>query len=123
MMSNELAWVEIPTANFTRAVQFYSAILDTPMPTGEFMGVPHGFFNDPDGKNVGAIIHSADAVPNVTGTLIYLHVDDLDAVMARVVPAGGSVAQPQTSIGDPGTIAVIRDTEGNRVGFHTPLAR
>jgi predicted enzyme related to lactoylglutathione lyase len=39
-------------------------------------------------------------------------------VVARVEPAGGQVVVPETPIGDPGTIAVIIDSEGNRVGLH-----
>ncbi len=38
--------------------------------------------------------------------------------MARVADAGGKVALPKTDIGAPGFIAILVDTEGNRVGLH-----
>jgi uncharacterized protein len=36
-----------------------------------------------------------------------------------VDPAGGMILQPKFSIGEPGWIAMIRDTEGNTVGLHS----
>jgi uncharacterized protein len=40
----------------------------------------------------------------------------LRQAFARV---GGTVLLPVTSIGDPGDIAIILDTEGNRIGLHS----
>jgi len=51
---------------------------------------------------------------------VYLNASGkLDACLERVVPAGGAVVMPKTDIGDPGFIAVVRDTEGNLVGLHS----
>jgi predicted enzyme related to lactoylglutathione lyase len=44
----------------------------------------------------------------------------LDAMLARVAAAGGQVLLPATVIGEQGVIAIIRDSEGNRVGLHAP---
>mgnify|MGYP000491076429 CR=1 FL=1 len=35
--------------------------------------------------------------------------------------AGGTVVTPKTSLGPIGFIAVLDDTEGNRVGLHMPV--
>ncbi len=43
----------------------------------------------------------------------------MDAILARVAGAGGAVVLPRTSIGQHGFIALIKDTEGNRVGLHS----
>jgi uncharacterized protein len=119
-MAQVVNWFEIPATDFERAVRFYSAILDRPLPTGEYMGVPHAFFRDGQGETGGAIIASAQAMPGHDGVVIYLHADDLDAALARVPAAGGTVAVPATSIGEQGAFGVVVDTEGNRVGLHRP---
>lgn len=125
-MRNAITWFEIPAANFDRAVAFYSAILGTPIQRGEFGGVPHGFFSADEGGVGGAIIAAAtapgsDANPGHAGPVIYLNAgDQLEAIVARVEAAGGQVLTPPTPIPPQGALAILRDTEGNRVGLHQP---
>lgn len=118
-MAHIVSWFEIPATDFDRAVGFYSTILGQELPKGSFMDTPHGFFCDSDGTNYGAVIHHPTAVPGNTGVLVYLHADNLDQVLERVEGAGGSIDMPKTSIGEMGWIAVVVDTEGNRVALHT----
>lgn len=118
-MATVLTWFEIPSTDFDRAVTFYSTILDTEIRTMDFMGIPNGLFPVGDTEqSFGAIIASSDHAPSASGTLIYFHVDDLAQVLERVEPAGGTIELPATPIGDPGTIAIIHDTEGNRIGLN-----
>lgn len=118
-MADVVSWFEIPATDFDRAVGFYSTIFGKELPTSEFMGTPHGFFCNTDGSRFGAVIKHSTAVPGNTGTLIYLYTKDLDQVLERVKDAGGSIDTPKTSIGEMGWIAVLIDTEGNRVALHT----
>jgi uncharacterized protein len=119
-MRNAINWFEIPATNFDRAVEFYRTVLGRDIRTGEFMGVPHGFFSSDEGGVAGAIIALPDAAPAAGGTLIYLDAaPSLGAVVARVEAAGGQVLLPETSIGEQGAIAIMVDTEGNRIGLHT----
>jgi predicted enzyme related to lactoylglutathione lyase len=120
-MRNAINWFEIPATDFSRAVAFYRTVLGQDIRTGEFMGVPHGFFPAEDEGVAGAIIAPPDAAPSASGPLIYLNAGDtLAAMVGRVDAAGGQVLLPETSIGEQGAIAVIRDSEGNRVGLHAP---
>ena len=71
----------------------------------------------------GALIQDGRRKPSAEGTLIYLDVaGNLDACVERVRGAGGVLIMPKTDIGDPGFIAVLRDTEGNSVALHSPRA-
>lgn len=118
-MSNVLTWFEIPATNFDRAVAFYSTILDKELSTMDFMGVPNAMFPvDGTEQRFGAIIADSKHAPSASGTLVYFNVKDIGEVLERVEPAGGKIEMPATSIGDPGTIAIIHDTEGNRVGLN-----
>jgi predicted enzyme related to lactoylglutathione lyase len=54
--------------------------------------------------------------------LIYLNAGQaLSAIVARIEPAGGKLVVPETPIGEQGAIAIFVDTEGNRIGLHSPL--
>jgi predicted enzyme related to lactoylglutathione lyase len=61
--------------------------------------------------------------PSQQGALLFLSCGpDLSAALAKVEPAGGKVVLPKTLIpgGEAGYMAIILDTEGNRVGLHSP---
>jgi hypothetical protein len=120
-MQNAITWFEIPAVEFDRAVSFYSAIFNTDFHKGEFMGDPHGFFPADASAVGGAIVKREDLTPSTTGMLIYLNAgNDLNTIVARVAAAGGQVLTPVTSIDPQGHMAIILDTEGNRVGLHQP---
>ena len=121
-MKNVISWFDIPTEDFERAVSFYSTILGEPVKVSEHMGAKMGFFPmDPDGMVGGDLVPpGCGNVPSKTGTRVYLNCDGkLDEVLSRVEPAGGKIVEPKVSIGEPGFIAFIEDTEGNIVGLHS----
>ena len=116
-MTEVLTWVEIPAADFQRAVNFYQAVIGPRFNVGEFMGVPHGFLNNEATNHGGAVIPNHN--PSLyTAPMVYIGVDNLDESLQQVEAAGGEVLLPKTPIGPDGAIAIIRDTEGNRIGLH-----
>jgi uncharacterized protein len=119
---NAINWFEIPAADFDSTVRFYESILNTTLQRHEFYGQPHGFLPaTTDG--VGGAIVSGNGLPSPSGALIYLNATDeakLDDILSRVPGAGGEVLMPKTPIPPQGMIAVIRDSEGNRIGLHIP---
>lgn len=119
-MAHTINWFEIPSVDFDRAVAFYNTIFDTTLRKEIFNNVPNAIF-PADREDVnGAIIHD-DTQPSTSGSLVYLNAgDQMDRIVERVEPAGGKVLLPRTSIGDPGFIALFLDTEGNKVGLHSP---
>ena len=75
------------------------------------------------GEISGCITQADDMKPSKTGVLVFLNcAPDLEPALARVEKAGGKVILPKTKIpmGDAGYMALIEDTEGNRVGLHSP---
>jgi predicted enzyme related to lactoylglutathione lyase len=73
----------------------------------------------------GALVYSGGFhKPSATdGPLIYLNGNpDVDNVLEKVEAAGGKVMVPKTEISpEYGYMAVIMDTEGNRIGLHSVL--
>jgi len=117
---NAVNWFEIPVQDFDRAVNFYEALLQISMERMLFDNVPNALFPYKDGVG-GAIAQVPYANAGDEGLLVYLNVSSmevLDKALAQVENLGGEVLMPKKDIGNPGHIAVIRDTEGNRVGLN-----
>jgi predicted enzyme related to lactoylglutathione lyase len=112
------AWFEIPSADLERAVRFYETVLDAKL-TREDMGpMRMAVFPHEKPQPTGAVVHAAGYEPTTQGTVVYLNLDDIRPVLARVPAAGGAVALPLTALPQGmGVFAQIRDTEGNRVGL------
>jgi predicted enzyme related to lactoylglutathione lyase len=118
-MINAINFFEIPSVDFERAVAFYGNILDVEFHHEVFMGTRSAMFPASEEGAGGAIIHN-DVKPASDGPVIYLNANGkLRAAVERAERAGGKVVLPVTPIGDPGYIAIILDTEGNRVGLHS----
>ncbi len=118
-MKNAINWFELPVQDLARARKFYETTLGASL-RAETMGpMQMAIFPYAPGKGVGgALVKHADFKPSADGAVVYLDAPDLDACLARAERAGGKVVLPRTDIGDPGFIALIVDTEGNRVGLH-----
>jgi hypothetical protein len=119
-MKSALSWFEIPVVDMERAMKFYEGVLDTRLRRENFFGTDNAVFKTEQPGVGGALIRQEKVRPQADGTLVYLNLNgQLDAALGRVQGAGGAVLLPKTSIGDMGDIAIIRDSEGNRVGFHS----
>ncbi len=118
---NNINWFEIPCADIDRATRFYEAMFGITIPRSDFMGVPHGVFPARGEGVTGALVQDERNAASSTGTRLYLDArGDLKGCLARAVESGGKVVLGLTSIGEMGTIAIVDDTEGNRVGLHQP---
>lgn len=122
---NAVTWFEIPATNFDRAVAFYEGLLQVTLRREVFAGtMPNGIFphDEPTGVG-GAVAQVPYAKPGADGTLVYLNARStavLDAALANVERLGGQIIMPKTSLGSIGYMALIVDTEGNRIGLHLP---
>ena len=121
-MQHTINWFEIPTTDLDRASRFYEAVLGSTFKREHFdgTGMQMAVFQGEEASVRGALILDQRRKPAADGALVYLHARDLDASLARIEKAGGNVVMPKTDIGPPGFIALVRDTEGNVVGLHTP---
>ncbi len=118
-MTNAINFFEIPSLDFARAVAFYRDILGVEFHHELFMGTPSALFPSTEEGAGGAIIFN-DVKPSADGPVIYLNANGkLHDVLERVEQAGGKVLVPVTAIGEPGYIAIILDSEGNRIGLHS----
>jgi predicted enzyme related to lactoylglutathione lyase len=123
-MTHAASWFELPAHDLERARRFYEAVLRVSLRPEVFAGMEMAIFPyaHPGGVG-GALVKDARFRPSADGAVVYLGAGaGLDGCLARVEQAGGKVVMPRTDIGAPGFIALIVDTEGNRVGLHEPRA-
>ena len=122
MKQNLVAWFEIPVSDMDRAKAFYEEVFKTTIDVQDFGGTMMGFFPSvKDGAGaMGSLIHHKQYVPSKEGVLIYFNCEDVETEMARVEAEGGNVLQPKTLISPAtGYMAVILDTEGNRIALYS----
>ncbi len=121
-MANAINWFEIPVVDFQRAKNFYNTIFSFQMQEQQMGEYTMGFFPGDQSGVSGAICYGNGYAPSETGTLVYLNANGvIDDVIGRIEPAGGKVIMPKSLVTDAiGFIAYFIDTEGNKVGLHSP---
>ena len=124
-MKNAISWFEIGTQNLDRAQKFYEEIFRIAMTPMDLPNIKMRLFplEDPASGVGGSLVHSGGFhVPSKSeGPLIYLNANpDLQIILDRVEAAGGKIIVPKTTVSPEfGYIAVILDTEDNRVALHS----
>ena len=124
-MTNAISWFEIPSTNLERATKFYETIFGISLIPMDLPNIKMRMFpiDDPMTGIGGAVVDSGGFhKPSASdGPLIYLNGNpDVQKVLDKVEAAGGSITVPKTEISpEYGFMAVIIDTEGNRIGLHS----
>jgi uncharacterized protein len=124
-MENAISWFEIGTTDLERAAKFYETIFGISLVPMDLPNIKMRMFplDDPM-KGVGGALVDSGGFHKPSGTegpLIYLNGNpDVQVILDRVEKAGGKIMIPRTEISpEYGYMAVIIDTEGNRVGLHS----
>jgi uncharacterized protein len=129
MQNNAVVHFEIYVEDMDRAKAFYEAVFETtleqmPNPTPE-MEMDMWFFpmDKESGMNSygagGTLVKMEGFAPGGGGTLVYFGCDDCAIQVERSAENGGSLVQDKMSIGEHGFCALVKDTEGNLIGFHS----
>ena len=123
-MKNAISWFEIGTSNLERATKFYETIFNVKLNALDMENIKMRMFPLEDMAGVGGALVDSGGFhkPSSTdGPLIYLNGNpDLQLILDKVETAGGKIMVPKTEISpEYGFMAVIIDTEGNRIGLHS----
>ena len=123
-MKNAISWFEIPSSDLVRATKFYETIFGVTLNPLDLPNIKMRMFPLEDMMGVGGAIVDSGGFhkPSATeGPLIYLNGNpDVQKVLDKVEGAGGKIMVPKTEISpEYGYMAVIIDTEGNRIGLHS----
>ena len=123
MKHNPFAWIEIPVADMERAISFYETVFSMKLKPMDFGGLLMAWFpnagEDAPGAT-GTLIQQETYIPSQEGPLVYFNCEDVQNELNRVEAAGGKLYQPKTQISpEHGYMAVIIDTEGNRIALYS----
>lgn len=116
-MKKIIEWVEIPTVNFKRAVNFYNKVFKLSMEEHDCGTEKMACF--PNGE--GAVFYQPNYKPSENGIIINLNVPDcIEETIARIESNGGKIVQSKTKIEAEGRgyFALFLDSEGNKLGLY-----
>ena len=121
-MKSYISIFEIPATDITRAIQFYQTILDIDIEKMEMPGMEMGILPYEGQMVTGVILKAEGTQPSADGVTIYLDGgNDLQLILNRVEKNGGKIIIPKTAhADDSGFFALFLDSEGNRMGLHSP---
>jgi predicted enzyme related to lactoylglutathione lyase len=100
-----------PVSDLAKAKPVYTALLGTP-PAHEadyYVGY------DVAGQHIGLVPGGADQ--GMTGPVAYWHVPDIEARLAEVTAAGGTVKDAVRNVGGGRRVATFTDPDGNVLGL------
>lgn len=118
---NPVNWFEIPVEDMDRAKKFYEAAFSVELSLNQMGPAEMAWFpmvQEGSGA-AGTLIKGESYSPSHAGTLVYLHVDDIEGTLTKIDELGGKTLQPKMSIGEYGFVAHFEDCEGNRVALHS----
>ena len=124
-MDNAISWFEIGSTDLDRATKFYETIFGISLAPMDLPNIKMRMFPIDDMmKGIGGAVVDSGGFhkPSATdGPLIYLNGNpDVQNILDKVEAAGGKIMVPKTEISpEYGFMAVIIDTEGNRIGLHS----
>jgi len=119
-LKNTINWFEIPVSDYERAINFYESMLDIKLARENMNDIDYALFPADEIAISGALIKADFQKPSEQGSLVYLNVEGMmDAAIERAQAQGSNVFFPKTHIGEPGYIAHISDSEGNKIALHS----
>ena len=121
-MKSFVSIFEIPATDLSRAINFYQKILDIKIEPMEFQDLEMGIFPYEGQMVTGVIIKGEGYKPSANGITIYLNGgDNLQIILDKVEKLGGKIIIPKTPHADEsGFFAIFLDSEGNKMGLHSP---
>ena len=125
MKRNVVGWFEIPVLNMERAIKFYETVLSIKLSRNKMGELDMAWFpgNGYNPGSSGSLVHHKDFYkPSKEGVLIYFSsaTGNLADELSHVEKAGGEIIIQKKKISeDIDYMALITDSEGNRIALHS----
>jgi uncharacterized protein len=108
----EIRYLQIPTADVDASAAFYDRALGWTIRT---RGDGSTAFDDTAAEVSGEWVLDRQPAGDA-GVLVYVRVDDVEAILQKIAEAGGEIIVPPTSQGETMAYATFRDPAGNVLG-------
>jgi len=121
-MNSFVSIFEIPATDLSRAVTFYQEILGIDIEKMDFPDMEMGLFPYEGQMVTGVIMKGEGYQPSSNGITIYLNGgDNLQIILDKIEKHGGKILVPKMPHADEsGFFALFLDSEGNKMGLHSP---
>ena len=123
MERNPISWFEVPVLDMDRATKFYEGLFKIILDPHEIGDLKMAWFpmNEDWPGSGGTLAYHEMYTPSADGVIIYFtsRAGDINDELSRVEELGGKILTPRKSIGEHGFMALILDTEGNRIALHS----
>ena len=100
-----------PVTDLAAAKAVYTALLGV-APSAD---APYYVGYDVEGQHVGLVPNGGPQ--SMTGPVAYWHVSDIEAKLAEVTAAGGTLKDPARDVGGGRLVATFTDPDGNVLGL------
>ena len=119
-MKNNIVWVDLPVLNLDRAISFYSGLLANQVSKESYGDFEFAVLSHQENES-GACLVPGEAEDIITrGPLIYFNVDGrIEQAVEFARNNHGTVIEEVNVMGEHGSRAIIKDSEGNRVALHS----
>jgi len=108
-------WFDVTAQDAPTSRKFYSSLFGWTINVDEH--IDYGMISAGDGEPpVGGVGQVGDANQNPAGVVAYFPVPDVTQAVAQAEVAGGALAIAPWTLPGLGTMAVISDPDGNRIG-------
>lgn len=111
MTTHGITIVLHPVSDLEKAKAVYAALLGV-QPTADS---PYYVGFEVEGQQIGLVPNSGPQ--QLSGPLAHWQVDDIEAKLAEVTAAGGTVQQPAREVGEGRLVATFTDLDGNLLGL------
>ncbi len=116
-MSHTICHLEIPTTDVKKSGEFYKKLFDWKIDYG--WGKDYATFSTGEGQ-LGGGLDSGEQARSLRKIIIYIQVDDINAVLEKAVKLGAKKVKAKTEIPNVGWFGLFTDLDGNTIGLFTP---
>ena len=116
---NRAVWFDIPVTDLERASRFYAEVLAISVQQETFGGKPFAVLEHSEGNGGCLIPHPPEEISD-RGLILYLNAEGrLREAVKKTTENGGEILKDAHPIGPHGFIAIVLDSEGNRIALHS----
>jgi len=117
-VSHTICHLEIPTADVKKSGEFYRKLFGWKINYG--WSKDFALFSTGEGQLSGGGLDSSEEARSRDSIIIYVQVDDINAMLEKAVKLGAKKVKEKTEVPNTGWYGLFTDLDGNTIGLFTP---
>jgi len=116
-VSHTICHLEIPTADVKKSGEFYRKLFGWKIDYG--WSKNYALFNTGEGQLSGGGLDSSEETRSLGSIIIYVQVDDINAMLEKAVKLGAKKVKEKTEVPNTGWYGLFTDLDDNTIGLFT----